>query len=429
MRLPALNESTNLRYFTFSYLYVMQGIPSGFALTTLANYFAAKNVTPQAIGTFVAVVGLPWIVQFIWGPVIDRHQYSSIGHRKHWILGMQCLALIAISNLIIIKDPVKQLTLMSSIFFIHSIFASIQDASVDATAISVVPQTQRGRINAFMRGGFLFGVAIGSALLSYVLHAAGFMYAVLLQSALLLMFTIITFFIKINPHDRLLPSFSKQQTHDVTVKESPHLKTLFRKLFSGIIQSASLRNFGIIAVVYLCFSIFIRGYTYHLIHVLKWPDQSVSVLQGSWGSLLTFCVVIGGGVLADKIGPYTLQLKVMWGIGFYLLLLNGFFFLWHHDVLTGTGLVLWNFVDPMFSVASFPILMSLCLEKVEGSQFTAYMAMLNLCDVSGSYITGWSLNVVSAPVLGFLCGIIMIALIVSFKRVNRRQLTLVPQAA
>jgi hypothetical protein len=39
-------------------------------------------------------------------------------------------------------------------------------------------------------------------------------------------------------------------------------------------------------------------------------------------------------------------------------------------------------------VTIFPILMGLCCQKVEGSQFTFYLELINLCDVTGSYVTG-----------------------------------------
>ena len=90
-----LHESAYLRYFTFFYLYVMQGIPAGFALTAIANYLAGKNVPSEKIGTFIALDGLPWILQFVWGPLIDRFQFSSMGNRKHWIVFSQWAAILA----------------------------------------------------------------------------------------------------------------------------------------------------------------------------------------------------------------------------------------------------------------------------------------------------------------------------------------------
>lgn len=67
-----LSESRALRFITFFYMYVMQGIPAGFALYALANYLTAKGLTPVVVGSFAAVVGIPWSLQFVWEPVIDK---------------------------------------------------------------------------------------------------------------------------------------------------------------------------------------------------------------------------------------------------------------------------------------------------------------------------------------------------------------------
>ena len=414
MPLPALNESTRLRYITFFYLYAMQGIPAGFALTTLANYLAGQGAAPNIVGNFVGIVGTPWILQFMWGPLIDRYQYSAMGRRKHWIVGMQIGALLTLLLLLFISDPVKQITTIGSIFFIHSIFASFQDTSVDATAIYVVPEKERGRVNAFMRGGFLMGTSFGAAVLSVVLHHYSFFTAAVLQVAVLLVFTLLTFFIKIDRKDKLLPRFKKETVpEDHLPQNNPSLLWMFRELYQGIVAKKSLQIYIGIALVYLCFSVFIRSYTYHIIHVLHWKDDDLSVLQGSWGNLLTFAVVISAGVIADRIGTARLQRMVLWALGIYFIALCGSYMYWSYRPFTITGLIIWNFADPMFSVASFPILMALCRPKVEGSQFTGYMAFLNLCDVMGAYISGWALLKISAPYLGLACGAVILMLAIS----------------
>jgi PAT family beta-lactamase induction signal transducer AmpG len=145
-------------------MYFMQGLPAGFALTAIANYLVGHGVSSSLTGTFVSVVGLPWILQFVWGPLIDKYQYSIIGHRKHWVVLSQFAAFLASLTLFFVHDPVSQLSLLMFVFFTHSIFASIQDASVDAMAISLVPKNEMGRLNAFMRGGFLAGISFGAVI-------------------------------------------------------------------------------------------------------------------------------------------------------------------------------------------------------------------------------------------------------------------------
>jgi PAT family beta-lactamase induction signal transducer AmpG len=203
--MPVLKESAALRYATFFYLYVMQGIPAGFALTAIANYLLGKQVASERVGGFIALVGLPWTFQFIWGPLIDRFQYSAMGHRKYWIVASQLAAVAASSALLIVRDPFLELPALSALFFIHSIFASIQVASVDAMAISIAPLNERGKLNGCMRGGFLLGIAFGAAALSYIMHTYGFRSAALLQTIILFLFTIVFFFTRLERGDVLVP--------------------------------------------------------------------------------------------------------------------------------------------------------------------------------------------------------------------------------
>ncbi len=430
MPLPALTQSAQMRYFTFFYLYLMQGIPSGFALTAIANYLAGKGISSASIGTFVSIVGIPWIIQFVWGPLIDRYQYSVVGHRKQWVVLTQFAAFLASLTLLLVDDPVAQLSFLGLVFFTHSLFASVQDASVDAMAISVVPVAERGRLNACMRGGLLMGISFGAAALAYVLHQYGFRTAVLVQSGVLFIFTVFTFFVKLDPGDPLLPN-RKLAKKPVRSEENPDLKKVFQFLWRSITEARSLRTFGVIALSYLCFSIFIRSFAFHLIQVLHWPDQEVSVLQGGWGSALTLIVVLSGGILADRLSPQRLQLRVMGFLAVFLIGFNLLSFLWDSRSFAVSGLLIWNIADPMFSVAAFPILMTLCKDYTAGSQFTTYMALINFCEIVGSYVSGWALLVIPAPVLGVGCGVVLfICMYVVYtlnKTATRTAISLVPE--
>lgn len=413
----------------------MQGIPAGFALTAIANYLLGQHIESNRVGTFIAIVGIPWTGQFIWGPFIDRFQYSSMGHRRHWIVFSQWASILASLGLLSVTDPQYQLSLLSLVFFIHSIFASIQVASVDAMAISITPIHERGKVNGYMRGGFLLGTAFGAAVLSDVIHEYSFKSAALIQIITLAFFSICFFFTKLDRKDQLLPfSLKRKRSHSINPDEeqekeskpeaeNPAFKVVFKKIIAGIMNRVSLHYFVVVAAVYFCSSVFIRSYTYHLINVLKWSDKTVSILQGGWGSIVTFIAIILAGINSDKIGAKPMQVKVTWGVCIFLIILNLTSTIWRYDLYSGAALLLWNIADPLLSVTIFPILMGLCIKKVEGSQFTTYLALINLCDVVGSYATGWSLSVVSAPVLGLSCGIFLLIIMLYLRS---RQYTLIP---
>ena len=418
MKHLVLRDSARLRYATFFYLYIMQGIPAGFALTAMYNYLIGHGLPAAAVGSFAAIVGLPWTFQFVWGPLIDKYQYSIIGHRKQWVVLTQLVAMLASLSLLLVHDPVRQLSLLGAVFFVHSVFASIQDASVDAIAIALVPVAERGRVNAFMRGGFLLGSAAGGAGLAYVLGHGGFGRAALTQSLVLLGFTALTFFIKLERTDRLLPRLGRHARPAAADddEENPSLAWLFKELWHSIMEKHSLRAFGIIFGSYLAGSLFANAYAFHLIRHLHWAYTEVSILQGSWGSLAAFAVLLGGGVLVDRLGTSRLQRWVLIGLAGFLLLFCCLSPFWVNKTLSFSGLVVLNLADPLLSVAAMPLLMAYCRPKIEGSQFTTYMALVNLCTVSASYLNGWLLEITTAPIIGLGCGGLLLGLLVALHR-------------
>jgi PAT family beta-lactamase induction signal transducer AmpG len=312
------------------------------------------------------------------------------------------------------------------VFFVHSVFASIQDASVDAIAISVVPVAERGRVNAFMRAGSLFGWAVGGAVLAYLLHHGGFRVAALSQTFTLLAFTVLTFFIKLERTDRLLPHLGPRQrpqpaeasASPLADETNPSLGWLFRELWHSMVEKHSLRAFGIIVGAYLAASLFGNAYAFYLIHNLRWPDADVSILQGTWGSLLSFGVLMGGGILVDRLGAGRLQYWVLVFMSGFLLVFCSLATQWGHRSVGFAGLVMINLADPLLSISAMPLLMAYCRPKIEGSQFTTYMALVNLCTVTASYLNGWLLEFTTAPVIGFGAGLLLCGLLLALHLLN-----------
>jgi PAT family beta-lactamase induction signal transducer AmpG len=415
-----------LRYGVFFYLYLMQGIPAGFYTTALTNYFTAEGVRPKDVGAFVAVIGLPWAFQFIWGPLIDRFQTSPMGRRKPWVVGSQLMTVLASCVLLWVDDPVAQISTLGWLFCLRSVFAAIQDASVDAMAITVIPDGERGRVNAFMRAGFLIGMGIGAVVFALLLRRYGFHGAALVQIGCLLTGVLLMIFVREQPQDRLLPSFvsinipKTAGTFATTRTDRQSLpehdfRWLFTELFRGIFARQSLLLFGAILLVYISTSLFTRAYNHHLIDVIGWHDEEVSVLTGTYGMVMAAVVALTGGYLADRLGARRLLVVVMGLVTIYLLGFNTASSTWIQREVSQAGLVALYFMDPAISAAAMPVLMSICRPGVEGSQFTTYMAFVNLCDIAGTFVAGNALEYVPAPSIGLLAGgLASVALLIVF---------------
>ncbi len=419
-----LSQSRPLRYGVFLYLYIMQGIPSGFYLTALTNYFTAEGVKPNVVGSFIAIIGLPWAFQFVWGPLIDRFQGSPMGRRKPWVVGSQLMTVFASCVLLLVGNPVAQISTLAWLFCLRSVFAAIQDASVDAMAITVIPEDERGRVNAFMRAGFLIGTGIGAAVFATLLRQYGFHGAALAQVGCLLTGVLLMLFIRERPGDRLLPTFRNSSTPIGPFGSSninkPGLQPnadwpdrnngshdfrwLFTELFRGLFSRQSLLLFGAIILAYTSNALFLRAYNHHLIEELGWLDTDVSVLTGTYGMVAATAIALTGGYLADRLGARRLLVLMLGLVALYLIGFNLLSDLWVRRDVARTGLVALYFMDPAVSAAAMPVLMGICRKGVEGSQFTTYMAFVNLCDIAGTYFAGRALLFLSAPTIGLFAG-------------------------
>ena len=414
-----LSASRSLRAVIFFGLYLVQGVPSGFALTAVANYLVQRRIDPLVVAAFSARIGIPWSIQFLWGPLIDRYQGSPMGRRKPWVLGAQFAAFLASLGVITIRDPAEQVTALSVAFLIHGLFASVQDASVDAMAISIIPESERGRVNACMRAGFMVGTGMGAAVWAKLIKEDGFTSAAIAQSAVLLTMTLLTAFVRERPGDSLVP-WGRRQTGEVELDRStleieseyvphPSLGHVFRELARGFFVARSLLIFGLILLVYTGGAVFIQAYPRHLIKVLNWTDEETSRYMGVGGTVVGLLTAIVGFVVADRLGPRRLMIIMMILIGGFLIGFDLAGDYWSSTGVAAGALVFWYMFDPGFSVACMPVLMGLCRKGVEGSQFTTYMALVNLSTAGGALISGWAQEWFSVPAIGLATGLVLVA--------------------
>ena len=151
------------RLFTFFCLYVTEGIPLGFTATAIATQMRRQDLSPLVIGAFTASLYAPWAFKWIAGPFVDTITSEKLGRRRTWILFMQ-LGMIATLLLAWPIDYVKNLQLFSLVILVHNAFCATQDVAIDALAVNVLREDERGTANGFMFGGASVGQLIGGSL-------------------------------------------------------------------------------------------------------------------------------------------------------------------------------------------------------------------------------------------------------------------------
>ncbi|MEZ4241664.1 MAG: MFS transporter [Myxococcota bacterium] len=158
--MPALSESRALRLVFFTVLYLAQGLPWGFVAVGYGVMLSDLGLDNAAIGAALGLAYLPWSFKILWGPLLDAVPPLRMGRRRPFVVVAELLMGLTLLALWWI-DPREDLALASGVLFLNNTFASLQDVAVDAMAVDLLQEDERGRANALMWAGKSLGVAIG----------------------------------------------------------------------------------------------------------------------------------------------------------------------------------------------------------------------------------------------------------------------------
>lgn len=377
-------------------LYCAQGIPHGFITYALVAWLIERGAGTKEVAVIVTASILPWSFKWAWGPFVDRFQIAAYGKRRPWILFAQAMMIVSALMLILVPNPAHAIWTLAVVIFIHNVFSGLQDVSVDALAVDLLRPEERGRANGLMYGSKYGGTALGAAGLGYVLANMGLASAVLLMVFMLAGIMCVPLFIRERPGERLLPFGGKATGHLVTdahEADEGSANATVRQLMARLMRAFGRRN--TIAAALLGLLIWIpNGLVYPVgmtlfINDLGWTQETYTALAGTWGLAagLTFSVL--GGFIADLIGARKLAAiaAVLLGglLGAFALAPDS---LWHDKGFVSFYLVAEQGLQGLLMVSLFAIFMSVSWKVVAATQFTAYMAMLNL---------SYSIGTVSSP--------------------------------
>ena len=391
-----LTDRPLLRLFTLCILYVAQGIPYGFVTVTLAAYLAEEGLSVGDIGGLLAMGTLPWTFKWVWGPMIDRFGIVSMGRRRPWIILAQIGMIVSISILAFVPSMTTSLTLIGWMVFTHNVFNSLQDVSVDALAVDLLREEERGRVSGFMYGAKYFGMFLGGAVFSRILSHGGLSTVFLCQAVLLCGILLFPLLLRERAGERLLPWTKGSVQLKATEQLADSALVLFRRLG----RAFSLRSTLLAAVI--GFTMFIASGALGpvmqvlLLQDLGWDRVQLTDIDGGYGVFLGIAGAVCGGLLADTFGA-----KWVIGSGAVALGLCYLSFAAMSPDMIGAGWFSWastgavtmyilasTFLGTLITAALFSMYMTVSWPVVAGTQFTAYMAILNLSTTTGQWLAG-----------------------------------------
>ena len=133
------------------------GLPLYLTFFTLQQWLSESHVSLRTIGT-AALVGLPYLLKFLWAPLIDRSPpgfLHRLGRRRGWMLPIQLLLTLTIVAMSLCQ-PTQALGPLFGAACLLAFFSASQDIVIDAWRIETFP----GRLQAAALGAYSWGYRI-----------------------------------------------------------------------------------------------------------------------------------------------------------------------------------------------------------------------------------------------------------------------------
>ncbi len=383
-----LAGNPRLRLAVLCALYAAQGIPYGFVVYTLAAHLAAAGRGVEAIGSVLSLGMLPWAFKWAFGPLVDRFGIAAMGRRRPWILLAQAGMIASILAMALLPDPAAALGTLGALILVHNLFNALQDVAVDALAVDLLAERERGRANGLMYGSKYLGTSVGAAGLGMLVGPMGMPATLLVQAALLGAIMLLPLFIRERAGERLLPWSRGQASPAERAEEVPSLAALWGSLLGAMRLRSSLLAVLVAVLALLPSGLLSPVANVLFISELGWSREEYLAITGGIGVWAGLAGAIGGGFLADLVGPRKLAAAsatlLAAAMGTFTLLEPW----WADRVAMAAYLVGESLLLAVLNVSLFALFMSVACPRVAATQFTAYMALLNLSTTIGLRLAG-----------------------------------------
>jgi PAT family beta-lactamase induction signal transducer AmpG len=165
------------------FLSFASGLPLNLTGSTLQAWLAFERVDIKTIGLF-SLVGLPYILKFLWAPLLDRYLPPLLGRRRGWIVIYQ-LSLAAGIGVMAFSSPSGQPYALAVIALIVAFLSASQDIVVDAYRVDVIPPSERALAAAATTFGYRSAAMFAGAVILVVAKYTGWRLAYILVACIM----------------------------------------------------------------------------------------------------------------------------------------------------------------------------------------------------------------------------------------------------
>jgi PAT family beta-lactamase induction signal transducer AmpG len=378
MQLPNLLASRRGRIAAFFLMYLTEGLPIGFASTTVATQLRRQGASAGEIGAFIGFVLLPWAFKWAYGPFVDLIGSRRLGRRRGWILGAQLMMVLTLLALTAL-DLTTQLSVFTAVLVVHNLFGAVQDVAVDALAVTTLPEHERAFASGMMFGGQSLGVLIGGGGALLLIGRIGFNISIfVLALAILAVMTLVVLPMREDAAEGRSASLAV-----VGREVGAFLREALQALLGSRLAFAGLL-FGLLPIAAMALS---RGLQANLAVDLGLSNERIGWLA-TVAQAATAVTCIAGGWLSDRV-----NLRRAMAVYVALLSLPGLYLMvelqrlgWAPGEAAPEALVtaffaavvVYHLLFGFIYGARVALFMGITQPTVAATQFAAYMALTNL---------------------------------------------------
>lgn len=352
------------------------------------------------VTALTAAVALPWALKFLWAPVVDAVQTRRWGLRA-WIVTAQLSMGMLLIPLAFAGDP-SQLGLLTLLLVAHALAAATQDVAVDALAVRTIAPHERGSISGWMQAGMLLGRAVfGGAAIAVEEHVG---HAAVLAALVLCVWwsTVLVMIAGPTPTER-----TARSVRDTINRVASHLRNIVRSPRAWLgLAIAVTAGLGFEAVGGLASVILVDlGVSADRRAIFFAGPVIVALMVGS----------LVGGRLADRLGHRAVLVAAVVAIALAACLFA--ILLAARDAAPTSVLVatlgLIYLLIGVHTASLYALMLDLTDPAVGATQFSAYMAATNLCEILAVASAGRlaSIALVPEPLHGYPAAIAVLAIV------------------
>jgi predicted MFS family arabinose efflux permease len=339
-----------------------------FFSTVIPVMMRQENFSLASIG-LLQLIKLPWILKFLWSPLVDRN-CVTVSHYKKWIFSSELIYAVLIFSVAFL-DFKENFTTILVLVIISFVASATQDIATDALAVLSFSRKDKSLVNSMQSMGSFAGAMLGGGALLLLFKQIGW------NSLLpcLAVFVIIA----------LAPLLFNKE---IAIKEKSPAQKAKRTDFYYFFTQKGIWKQIIFLFLYYAGLIGILAMLKPYMVDLGYNMQEIGIMSGVAGTSVAFVSSFTGGFILRRIGRY--RSRILFSV--CILLATLYFMCLSYCTPTTLMLyigifLLWGSYG-MATIVVYTTAMDCVREGREGTDFTIQTVITHLSGMCMAIVSG-----------------------------------------